>query len=286
MLSTANQLVPCPHHQMMHLQFFHHKESPYLPVSPLYEDITPSYHSSFPDSVSNLILARFPRTSGWWFGMYCTVLLSTHTARRLGAFFKWGELSAHFLDVLGPVTKVSERSGGPNCDDLSGTDFTLCFCLFSANILLASSVLDLYDKPAPSAEICFKQATLSTSYTLIMANFKDCGTSLLQTLFLLSTAFVVVGHCFHILSSIIENDFESIFKWSHLAHHCAYTARSITEIPPAPRTLKAPFTRSQLRLHLLLAARQELYLGQSWKVINSEWIWDLQVHTICYKVTV
>ena len=67
----------------------------------------------------------------------------------------------------------------------------------------------------------FKQATLSTSYTLIMANFKDCGTLLLQSLFLLSVAFVVVGHCFHILSSIIENDFENIFKWSHLAQHCA-----------------------------------------------------------------
>ena len=115
--------------------------------------------------------------------------------------------------MLGPVTKLSERSGGPNCDDLSGTDFILCFCLFSANVLLASSVLDLYDKPAPSsAEMCFKHATLSNFYTLIMANFKDCGTSPLQSLFLLSTAFVVVGHCFHILSSIIENDFESIFK--------------------------------------------------------------------------
>ena len=98
-----------------------------------------------------------------------------------------------------PQSYLSDR--GPNCDVLSGTNFILSFCLFSADVLLASSVLDLYDKPAPSsAEICFKQATLSTLYIFIIANFKDCGTSLLQ--FLLSTAFVVLGHLVHISSSI------------------------------------------------------------------------------------
>ena len=50
-----------------------------------------------------------------------------------------------------------------------------------------------------------------------MANFKHCGVSLLQSLFLRSTALVLLGHRFQMSSSIAENDFESIFKWSALA---------------------------------------------------------------------
>jgi len=145
---------------------------------------------------------------------YCQMLGSIFQMRRVVSPLSWCAGTCH--------KGIRAIRWAKLWQNLSGTDFTLCFCLFSANILHVVSVLDLYDKPAPSsAEICFKQATLSTLYTLIMANFKDCGTLLLQSLFLLSTAFVVVGHCFHILSSIIENDFESIFKRLYLAHHCA-----------------------------------------------------------------
>ena len=144
-----------------------------------------------------------------WDVLYYTIVYTY--CQILGSIFQMRRVVSPLYLCAGTCHEGIGGSGGQNCDDLLGTDFTLCFCLFSANVLHAS-VLDLYDKPAPSAEMCFKQATLSTLYTLIMANFKDCGTSLLQSLFLLSTAFVVVGHCFHILSSIIENDFESIFK--------------------------------------------------------------------------
>ena len=68
----------------------------------------------------------------------------------------------------------------------------------------------------------------------------------------------------------------------------SYTARSIAEIPPAPRTLKTPFTRSQLHLHLLLAAFKAGAPPGSKLKGNSEWMLKVQVRTIilCYIVTV
>lgn len=100
--------------------------------------------------------------------------------------------------------------------------------VFTADTLLASSVLVLYDKTMPSsAAICFRQATLST----LAVHFHHDSEfqalwceSLSQSLFLLSTAFVystwtlipnILFHC------RTWNDFESVSKWSHLAHHCA-----------------------------------------------------------------
>lgn len=126
--------------------------------------------------------------------------------------------SLQWLELL----KLSTRSGGPYCVDLSGMHFILCFRLAMASILRASSVLDLYDTMEPSsAAMCFKQATLSTLYTFIIASLRHWGVSLLHSLFRRSTAFVLLGHCFQISASIEENAFDSILKWSHLAHHCA-----------------------------------------------------------------
>ena len=49
---------------------------------------------------------------------------------------------------------------------------------FLADALLASSLLEWYDKLTPfSAAMCFRQTTLSSLYTEIIANLMHCGTS-------------------------------------------------------------------------------------------------------------
>ena len=143
------------------------KYTEYLPViTLLYEDIIPSYHCSCSFSLTNFIFPRFPIISGWAFGIHSTILSLTHMCFGSLLFEECSELSiACFLEAES-YRKLLMQSGGPRWQVLFGIDFANCYdCLLAAAVLLASSVLDLYDKVTHFlAAICFKQASLSILY--------------------------------------------------------------------------------------------------------------------------
>ena len=119
------------------------------------------------------------------------------------------------------TSKIFTQSGGPNCADIYQMDigfWLFAFISFLADALLASSLLERYDKLTPSsAAMCFRQTTLSNLYTEIIAHLMHCGVSDVQSLFLRFTAFVVAGHFIHSYILFHHSEFKALLKMSCLA---------------------------------------------------------------------